>query len=118
MALDPTALIAGITDNPEPWWQSEMVILHGLHSFALIRRNEELLQQTLRCAQFHLEEIQPDHATNEVWSIHAYASHRDGSITAETLLHAAHMHDGGVLGDTSRLLAHDATAALEAYLAP
>ncbi|MGN6726274.1 MAG: hypothetical protein ACTHLZ_10175 [Tepidisphaeraceae bacterium] len=117
-ALCPTALIAGPGDNPEPGWQSEMVILHALHAFALIQRDPALIQKTLRCTQFHLEEIQPDHATNEPWAIHAYASHPDGAVTAETLLHAALMHHGGTLSEPARLIAHDAAAALEAYLAP
>lgn len=114
--LDPTALVFTADDNPEPWWQNEMLILHALHSFALRTRDSGLLDRTLTCADFHLREIQPDHATNEPWSVHAYASHPDGNITAETLLHAGFIQHGGALGPVARLIARDAAASLAAYL--
>lgn len=113
--LSPTALATTIDDNPEPWWQQEMLILHALHSFALRQNDGSLIDKTLDCAAFHLAEIQPDHATNEPWAVHAYASHADGAITAETLLHAAHMNGGGSLNAASRWIAADALAALEAF---
>lgn len=113
-ALDPTALKTTPADNPEPWWQNEMLILHALHSFALISGNDRALTKTLDCADFHLREIQPDHATNEPWSVHAYASHADGRITAETLLHSAQIQNGGTLTEVAQFIVADAVAALEA----
>jgi len=113
--LSPNALRATIDDNPEPWWQQEMMILHALHSFALRQRDYTLIEKTLGAAAFHLAEIQPDHATNEPWAIHAYATHADGTVTAETLLHAAYMNGGGVLSEVSRWILADAVAALDAF---
>ena len=110
--LAPTALRTTINDNPEPWWQQEMMILHALHSFALRQKDFALIKKTLEAAAFHLAEIQPDHATNEPWAVHAYASHVDGNVTAETLLHAAYMNGGGVLSETSRWILADALSAL------
>ena len=114
--LAPTALVFTSNDNPEPWWQAEMIILHALHSFALRSRDRSLMDKTLACADFHLREIQPDHATNEPWSIHAYASHADGNVTAETLWHAAYIQHGGVPGPVARLLAREASASLAIWL--
>ena len=114
--LDPTALVFTANDNPEPWWQNEMLILHALHSFALRMGDMALIEKTLACADFHLREIQPDHATNEPWSVHAYASHPDGNVTAETLLHAGYIQHGGALGPVARQVARDARGALAAYL--
>ena len=114
--LAPTALRATIDDNPEPWWQQEMMILHALHSFALRQRDFKLIEKTLTATAFHLAEIQPDHATNEPWAINAYATHADGTVTAETLLHAAYMNGGGVLSEVSRWIISDAIAALDALL--
>jgi len=111
-ALDPTALHTTTADNPEPWWQNEMLILHALHSFALLTDDEASLMKTLACADFHLREIQPDHATNEPWSIHAYANHPDGRVTAETLLHAGLINNGGTLSPVSMLVACDAVYAM------
>lgn len=113
-ALDPTALKTTVSDNPEPWWQNEMLILHALHSFALISGDGPSLDKTIACADFHIREIQPDHATNEPWAAHAYASHIDGRITAETLLHSAQIQNAGTLSEISRLIVADAVAALEA----
>ena len=114
--LAPTALVFTADDNPEPWWQAEMIILHALHSFALRSRDRGLLDKTLACADFHLREIQPDHATNEPWSVHAYASHHDGNVTAETLWHAAYIQHGGAPGPVARLLAREASASLAIWL--
>jgi hypothetical protein len=114
--LQPTALVFTVSDNPEPWWQNEMIILHALHSYALQSGNTRVLAKTLECADFHLREIQPDHATNEPWSVHAYASHPDGNVTAETLWHAAHIQHAGRPGPVATLLAHDAASALATYL--
>lgn len=114
--LSPTALVFTANDNPEPWWQNEMLVLHAFHSFALRTRDESLLGKTLACADFHLREIQPDHATNEPWAVHAYASHPDGNVTAETLLHAAFIQGGGQLNAVASLIARDAARALAAYL--
>ena len=115
-ALSPVALRFSIDDNPEPWWQNEMLILHALHSFALLRGESALLDQTLAAADFHLREIQPDHATNEPWAVHAYASHADGAMTAETLWHAAYIQHGGWPGPVARLIASDAAFTLAAHL--
>ncbi len=113
-ALDPTALKTTASDNPEPWWQNEMLMLHALHSYALIHRDGRAIAKTLACADFHIREIQPDHATNEPWAAHAYASHIDGRVTAETLLHSAQIQNAGKLTEVSRLIVSDAVAALEA----
>ena len=115
-ALAPTALVFTADDNPEPWWQAEMIILHALHSFALRSRDRDLVDKTLACADFHLREIQPDHATNEPWAVHAYASHFDGNVTAETLWHAAYIQHGGAPGPVARLLAREASASLAMWL--
>lgn len=116
LTLAPTALVFTADDNPEPWWQNEMVILHAVHSFALRIGDASLIEQSLACADFHLREIQPDHATNEPWAVHAYASHVDGNVTAETLWHAGHIQHGGDLGPVARHLARDARDALATYL--
>jgi hypothetical protein len=112
--LDPTALRAGVYDNPEPWWANELLILHALQSFALQQGDASLEDPIRRCVELHIAEIQPDHATNEPWAIHAFARHPDGQMTAETLLHAAMVNNGGSLNATSQLIVGDALQALEA----
>jgi hypothetical protein len=120
-SLDPTALRAGIHDNPEPWWANELLILHALQSFVLIspetRSNARLSEKIAGCVTFHVAEIQPDHATNEPWAIHAFGRVSDAQLTAETLLHAALVNNGGNLSPVAQLIAADALHALEASVA-
>lgn len=111
-SLAPTALIAGVEDNPEPWWANELLIMHAMKSFALIQRDAGLLESVDRCAGFHVAEIQPDHATNEPWAIHALALHPHGNVTAETLLHASMVQGGGTLTPTAKLIVADALHAM------
>jgi hypothetical protein len=113
-ALNPTALRAGVDDNPEPWWANELLILHAFTSFARLRRDASLDIPLGRCVEFHLAEIQPDHATNEPWAVHAYAMHEEGNVTAETLLHAAMVQGSGALTPVARLVVRDALRALRA----
>jgi hypothetical protein len=111
--LSPTAFNAGPNDNPEPWWASELMVLHALQSFALLTGDASLEAPLRRCVEFHLAEIQPDHATNEPWAIHAFGLHPDGNITGETLLHAGFVQGGGALTSGATLIAADALFALE-----
>lgn len=110
--LAPTALVAGVEDNPEPWWANELLILHALCSFARMTRDKSLTGPLMNCVEFHLKEIQPDHATNEPWAIHAFILHPDGNLTAETLLHAAMVQGSGTLTPVARFVIRDALRAL------
>lgn len=112
--LLPTALLAGADDNPEPWWAAELMILHAMRSHAWRRPNAASEAAIARCVAFHLAEIQPDHATNEPWAIHAFAATDAGKLTAETLLHAAMVQGAGVLTPAARLIVIDALHAIEA----
>ena len=107
-SLNPTALTAGIDDNPEPWWANELLILHALQSFVTLSGSIELQASLDRCVDFHLAEIQPDHATNEPWAIHAFAGHESGDTSAGALLHAAMVQGGGSLTPVARLIIRDA----------
>ena len=111
--LAPTALRPTVNDNPEPWWASEMQILHALRSYNLLSGGAARAGKIARCTAFHLAEIQPDHATNEPWAVHAYGLHPDGNVTAETLLHAAYVQGGGTLTKPAALIVADALFALE-----
>jgi hypothetical protein len=91
-----------------------LLILHAFTSFARTRSDDSLADPLGRCVEFHLAEIQPDHATNEPWAVHAYAMHEEGTVTAETLLHAAMVQGSGSLTPVARLVVRDAIRALRA----
>lgn len=107
-SLDPTALLAGIDDNPEPWWANELLILHALQSYVSLSKDADLQNTIGRCVEFHLAEIQPDHATNEPWAIHAFVLHPQGETSAGALLHAAMVQGGGSLTPVASLIVRDA----------
>jgi hypothetical protein len=111
-SLSPTALRAGIEDNPEPWWANELLILHALQSHVLMSGRDDLQSQLDDCIAFHLAEIQPDHATNEPWAIHAFAAHPQGDTSAGALLHAAMVQGGGALTPPARLILRDAVRSM------
>jgi hypothetical protein len=112
-ALAPTALVATPDDNPEPWWAAELMILHPLRSHAWRHPSAASEAGIARCIAFHLAEIQPDHATNEPWAVHAFAATTDGHLTSETMLHAAMVQGGGHLTPAARLVVADAVAAID-----
>lgn len=109
---DFTFLRFSPSDNPEPWWFDELTLLHATFSWSC-RQNDPLFRHKLdRIAQFHIEETQPDHATNEPWAIHAFLLQPHGEIVAGTMLHAAQALS--TLTPAAVLLLDDAIAALEA----
>lgn len=112
-SLAPTALRAGIDDNPEPWWANELLILHALQSHVMRSGRDDLQSHLDGCIAFHLAEIQPDHATNEPWAIHAFCAHPQGDTSAGALLHAAMVQGGGTLTPPARLILQDAIDAMK-----
>ncbi len=112
-SLNPTALRAGIDDNPEPWWANELLILHAMQSFVCVSGATDLQAELDRCVDFHVAEIQPDHATNEPWAIHAFLRHPQGETSAGSLLHAAMVQGGGELTPVAGLILRDAIHCLK-----
>lgn len=106
-------LLATASDNPEPLWYHELVLLHALATFATLSPSPDLLPAIGRSALFHLHETQPDHATTEPWAVHAFAGHLDTLPLADTLLHAAQAQHGGNLDAISWMLLSDALYCLQ-----
>ena len=109
----------GSTAAIEVWTETELSALHALWRLAHRRARAELIQRCLDAAQWHVEHLQPDNATNHPWAIHVFAiaGERLGSFEHE--LHAQSMlHSSQVtLGRPDALSAHillDAAECLEA----
>jgi uncharacterized protein YbaR (Trm112 family) len=94
-------LRATASDNPETHWYHELVLLHAVATFAAHTNDTHLAGAAARNAAFHLNQTQPDHATNQPWALHAFAQHPDTRPLADHLLHAATLL-GGAGGSTNR----------------
>ncbi|HMB94496.1 MAG TPA: hypothetical protein VKK61_00505, partial [Tepidisphaeraceae bacterium] len=60
------------SDNPETHWYHELVLLHAAASYAVQSEDRTIATAVARNAQFHLEQTQPDHATNQPWALFAF----------------------------------------------
>jgi len=103
-------LLATASDNPEAHWYHELVILHALASYAAQGHDEAVWAAVRRNAAFHLNETQPDHATNQPWGLIAFVGDPATRPIADGMLHAASALAGATGGEarsavTSILLA-------------
>lgn len=94
-------LLAGRGDNLESLWFHELAILHAVASFAVQARQPGLWPAVARAVRYHVEETQPDHATNQPWGMTAFLLEPDGWPLADSMLHAASSH-AAVEGDASQ----------------
>jgi hypothetical protein len=84
--------------NPETAWYHELVLLHALAPRLPVRSAAN--------AEYHLNETQPDHATNEPWGLLAFILNPRTHTLADQLLHNVRVHHpGGARGVTAILLA-------------
>lgn len=109
-------LLATASDNPEPHWYHELILLHAVATFASMTDASPATQAVARAAEFHLRETQPDHATTEPWAVHAFAGHIDTIPLADALLHAAMAQHGGSVSYVAWMLLADALYCLEQSL--
>jgi hypothetical protein len=82
-------LAAGPADNPETHWYHELVILHAVASYAAHTGDPTAFAAAARAAEFHQNETQPDHATNQPWALFAFLISPHTLPQADQILHAA-----------------------------
>jgi hypothetical protein len=100
-------LAAEARDNPETLWFHELQIAHAVGSYAMQSDDIELRRSAARAAQFHMEETQPDHATNQPWALSAFLIDGQTHIMADGLLHAATVQHPGRLDAITLILLAD-----------
>jgi hypothetical protein len=93
--------------NPEMTWYQELVTLHALGAYAVREFDfEDAEHATLRAAEFHLDETQPDHATSEPWGLLAFILKPATRSLAEQMLHTVRvLYPDGATGVAAILLA-------------
>jgi len=111
------ALLAlGPSDNPEPAWYHELVILHAAASYAVQAEDRHVAAAVARATSYHQNETQPDHATTQPWAVFAFVWNADTRPLADQLLHAQTVqHPQGATGLPLMLLA-DALYCLRLFL--
>jgi hypothetical protein len=110
-----TFLKAGARDNPETHWYHELLLLHAATSYAARTGDPAVEAAVARAAEFHQDETQPDHATNQPWGLAAFIRNASTRPLADGMLHAAATMGRGS-GVTSILLA-DALYCLRLWMA-
>ena len=97
-------LSVGASDNIETTTYDELCILHAAASYAVQSENRSLARGIVKATQFHLNETQPDHATNQPLGLFAFIWNPQTHAIADTLLHAAESQAGNSSGLTAILL--------------
>ena len=102
----------------EAWIEAELAAIHALLWHGHARGRGDLAALTERIAQWHLENLQPDNATNRPWGLPVFIwmsvqrNDATAGLYADTMLHNCQV----ALGHVDRLSAHimlDAAEALE-----
>ena len=75
----------------EVWTEAELCGLHALWVLARERGRDDWARRVATVRAWHLENTQPDNATNRPWALHVFllAGTPEGRHYAETLLHNA-----------------------------
>lgn len=97
--LDVDALLSGSTGGPlwpqgrfktiEVWTEAELCGLHALWRLARDRRRDDWATRVEVVRDWHVQNTQPDNATNRPWALHVFllADTPECRHYAETLLH-------------------------------
>lgn len=97
--IDVDALLSGSTEGPlwpqgrfkaiEVWTEAELCGLHALWRLARDRRRDDWATRVEVVRDWHVQNTQPDNATNRPWALHVFllADTPETQHYAETLLH-------------------------------
>jgi hypothetical protein len=94
---------ASPVDGMEAWGYDELVTLHAVASYAAASGDPAAREAAFANAAFQQAELQPDHATNQPWGLHAFVWNPATRGVADQLLHAAGTVGGDRAGGSSAL---------------
>jgi hypothetical protein len=72
----------------EVWTERELALLHGAWRLAQLRARADLADRCLLAADWHVEHMQPDNATNRPWALPVFVAAAAARISAEHELYA------------------------------
>jgi hypothetical protein len=110
-----TFLTARSSDNPETHWYHELLLLHAAASYAVQSEDRTVAAAVAKNAEFHQNETQPDHATNQPWTLFAFIWNPRTRPLAEQILHTASIQNSGSQSGISLMLLADALYCLELF---
>ncbi|MCC6423689.1 MAG: hypothetical protein IT447_09455 [Phycisphaerales bacterium] len=105
-------LLARPSDSPDMRWYYELVMLHALGSYAAQSGDPSAMKAMRHNALFHLEESQPDHATNQPWGLFAFIWVAEARPLADQLLHTLQTQHPDGIGGIAAILVADALLCL------
>ena len=100
-------LRAGASDNPETFWYHELVLLHAAASYAAQSNDALVTAAVMQAAEYHLNETQPDHASNQPWGLLAFIWRRDARPLADGMLHTLTLQEPDHANGVSSMLLAD-----------
>jgi hypothetical protein len=100
------------SDNPEIHWFHELVLLPATATYAVMTENRPLSIAVAKNAQFHVEQTQPDHATNQPWALFPFIWNSSTRTLADAALHSANT----VRSPLTSILLADALYCLRLFL--
>jgi hypothetical protein len=109
-------LDASSADNPESAWFHELAILHAVSSYAVQAEDRGVARAVARNTEFHLREIQPDHATSQPWGLFAFVWNPATRSLADQLLHTVQLLDPQRSDALSLILLSDALYCLRLFI--
>jgi hypothetical protein len=108
-------LHATSADSPETHWYHELVLLHASASYAVQSEDRTIAAAVARNAEFHQNETQPDHASNQPWGLFAFVWNPRTHAHADQVLHAASVQLAADAGGVSLMLLADALYCLQLF---
>ncbi len=109
-------LRATSADNPETHWYHELVLLHAAGGYAAQAEDRTVAAAVARNVVFHLNETQPDHATNQPWAVFPFVWVAPARSLADGALHAALVQQPDARNGLSLMLLADALYCLRLFL--
>jgi hypothetical protein len=110
-----TFLTARSSDNPETHWYHELLLLHAAASYAVQSEDRTVAAAVAKNAEFHQNETQPDHATNQPWALFAFIWNPRTRPLAEQILHTALIQNSNSPSGITLMLLADALYCLELF---
>lgn len=110
---DGTYLQATNADNPEPVWYYESIVLHAVGLHAAETGDARAIASMQRSAARFAREVQPDHASNQPWAMHAFVLEPEAIPLADMMLHAAGIQHPASMDAVSLILLSESLEAIE-----
>lgn len=116
------ALTPGFGREPiESWTERELRVMHAATNRAILARDPALLDRVLDAADWLIDNVQADNATNRPWGVHAVIirgvlGHTHAEHDASGMIHAAKAATGEA-DRLSQIILLDAARALERWIA-